>query len=137
MGIDELVQASAQRKKRLEEKETNQVLRGSIQLYRDIQKTDLWKKGDGNLLKVYLYCLLRANVRENAVSKLELPEFRAWVSHAQFVTGRNAGGRRCYMSPTTYKKKLRELEKMGLIEQKITQNNRIITVKFLNEPFTS
>jgi hypothetical protein len=114
-------------------KVAKKVYKGFIQIPRNFQDSPLWKNCDGNTLKVYLYCLMSAN-RLEGKHKRQLENHLAWVGHGQFVTGRFVGAESCGgISPTTFKKKLGELEQLGLIKQDIRKKNRIVTVCNLND----
>jgi hypothetical protein len=114
-------------------KAVKKVYKGFIQIPRNFQDTPLWKNCDGNTLKVYLYCLMSANRRQGK-SKIQLDKYLAYVGHGQFVTGRFVGAKSCGgMSPTTFKKKLGELEQLGVIKQEVRKKNRIVTVCNLND----
>lgn len=122
-----------QRKKKRADDELKKNFKGYIKLFRDIQKTELWTNGDGTLLKVYLFCLLRAN---SSKKKTHLEKLRYWLKPNEFATGRFSGSEKCNISDKTFKIKLNELEKLGIIKQKIKQSYRVVTVLNLNTPFT-
>lgn len=121
-----------ERKKKRASEEKMQEFKGSVKLFRDIQNTELWRDGDGTLLKVYIFCLLRANVGK---MKKYLPKHHASVGSGEFVTGRLSGGKHCHMSDKTFNDKMKLLAELGLIKQVMKQNNRKVTVLHVNEPF--
>lgn len=105
---------------------------GWIKLHRKITEKAIWQ--DPQMLKLWLYCLIRANHTETEilVDKQEIK-----LQPGQFVTGRyalaedyNRGTKKRYrVSPNTLWRWLQKFKEWGMLDIKSTNKYSVITIK--------
>lgn len=105
---------------------------GWIKLHRKITEKAIWQ--DPQMLKLWLYCLIRANHTETEmmVDKQEIQ-----LLPGQFVTGRyaladdyNRGAKKRHrVSPDTLWRWLKKFEEWGMLHIKSTNKYSVITIK--------
>ena len=94
-----------------------------ISLHRKIIKSAVFS--DGDLLKVWIWCLVRANHIDREVVQLGQV---IQLSRGQFITGRFAAAEELQMTTDKYRSRIATLVKLGQICQKATNKYSIITV---------
>jgi len=78
-----------------------------------------------NLFKVWLYCLARANHKENAIL---FESKKIIIKAGQFITGRFEGAKDCKMNPSTFRNQLNRLRIIGNLDIKSDNKKSIITI---------
>lgn len=98
-------------------------MEGWIKLHRKILESAVFK--NPNLLQVWIYCLVRANHKENKI----LFEGREIILRpGQFLTGRFEGAKDCIMKPTTFWYQLRKLSEINNLDIKSDNKKSLITI---------
>lgn len=99
------------------------VKNGFITLHRKILESAIFE--NPNELKVWIWCLCRANWSDNTVffSGEEIN-----VRRGQFIFGRFTGSDECNMNPNTFYKILKKLEKAGMILINSNNKKSLLTV---------
>lgn len=105
---------------------------GWIRLWRKSLDSPSWE--DDGLWKVWCYCLVKANYQSQwvVVGRGSEP---IWIERGQFVTGRESLHKGCYphtrrtkpSSKTTWRR-LKNLEKMGNVSIKVSNQFSVVTV---------
>ena len=94
-----------------------------ITLHRKLLKSAVFS--DAELLKVWIWCLIRANHKDcDVVHAGQVLH----VKRGQFVTGRFTASEELNMSAMKWRKRIADLEKLQQISQKTTNRFTIITV---------
>ncbi len=96
-------------------------MKGWIKLHRKILDNGVF--ADAELLKVFVWCLLKANISES-----EKNVYGAKLKQGQFLTGRVSASEELYIKPSTVHDRLKRLQRMGYIKLKSTNKYTIITV---------
>lgn len=96
-------------------------MKGWIKLHRKILDNGVF--ADAELLKVFVWCLLKANISES-----EKNVYDAKLKQGQFLTGRVSASEELYIKPSTVHDRLKRLQRMGYIKLKSTNKYTIITV---------
>ncbi|HEX7032035.1 MAG TPA: hypothetical protein VF172_03450, partial [Nitrososphaera sp.] len=100
---------------------------GWIKLHRRIIDSRVF--ANEGLLKVWLYCLCRANHEENYVPiKTGRGESEVKVKPGQFISGRKSAARDLKMNSSTVYKRMKKLENMGNINIKSNNHYSVITI---------
>jgi len=100
---------------------------GYIKLHRSIEDSRVWQ--NEGLLKVWLWCLLRANYKERWVSvQVGKGSTEVHVMPGQFIFGRDSAATRLKMKPSTVNDRLKKLEKMQNIDIQSNKQFSIITI---------
>ena len=94
-------------------------MEGYIKLHRKILDNGVF--ADAELLKVFVWCILKANTSSNII-------FGRKVSVGQFITGRITASEELYIKPSTIYKRLQKLKKQGYIDISSNTKNTLITV---------
>ena len=92
---------------------------GYIKVYRKILDNGIFDNGE--LLKVFIWCLLRANTKPATI-------FGHQLKVGQFVTGRISASEELRIPPTTVRDRLKKLEKLKYIKLESNTKNSIITI---------
>ena len=92
---------------------------GYIKIHRKILDNGVFENGE--LLKVFVWCILRANTEPATVYGTNLKV-------GQFITGRNAASQELCIPPTTVYDRIKKLEKLKYITLESNTKNTIITV---------
>jgi hypothetical protein len=82
-------------------------LGGWVKLHRSLLDSATF--ADANLLKVFIWALLRAN---HKTTKIPLGGEEIPLKPGQFVSGRFAGARECNMNPSTFWSQIQRLRRM-------------------------
>ena len=93
---------------------------GWVKLHRKILENGIFT-GDSDLLKVFMWCLLKASHKAHQVGDVSLKE-------GQFVTGRIAASQELNIKPTTVRNKLMQLSRKKYITVQSTSKFSIITL---------
>lgn len=93
---------------------------GWICLWRQLLKSDIWKC-DGELLKVFIWCLLKATHQPLETNKMI-------VERGQFIAGEKVAAKELGIPASTYRGKLKKLKELGVIETKVANRFTLITV---------
>ena len=96
-------------------------MKGWIKLHRKILDNGVF--ADAELLKVFVWCLLKANISES-----EKNVYGAKLKQGQFITGRSSASEELYIKPSTVHDRLKRLQRMGYIKLKSTNKYTVITV---------
>jgi len=96
-------------------------MKGWIKLHRKILDNGVF--ADAELLKVFIWCILKANISIN-----EKNVYDAKIKQGQFLTGRISASEELYIKPSTVHNRLKKLQRMGYIKLKSTNKYTIITV---------
>jgi len=100
---------------------------GWVQLHRKILDSRVFK--NEGLLKVWIYCLCRANHEDTYVSiRTGRGETEVMVNSGQFIFGRNAGAKTLNMKPSTLWKRMLKLQSMENVNIQSNSHYSIITV---------
>lgn len=94
-------------------------MQGYIKLHRKILDNGVFE--DAELLKVFVWCILKANTTSNMV-------YGRKVDIGQFITGRITASEELRIKPSTIYKRLQKLKRQGYIELSSTTKNTLITV---------
>jgi len=78
---------------------------------------------DANLLKVFIWCLLRANRSQD-----DKNVYNAKIKQGQFITGRSSASQELHMKPSTVHDRLKKLQTLGYIKIKSTTKYTIVSV---------
>ena len=102
----------------------NMSTNGYIKLHRKILDNGVFENGE--LLKVFVWCILRANTKPNTV-------FGRKLKVGQFVTGRVSASQELRIPPTTLYDRIKKLESMKYIHIDSGTKNSVITVLNYNK----
>lgn len=94
-------------------------MQGYIKLHRKILDNGVFE--DAELLKVFVWCILKANTTSNMV-------YGRKVDIGQFITGRITASEELKIRPSTIYKRLQKLKRQGYIDLSSTTKNTLITV---------
>jgi DNA-binding PadR family transcriptional regulator len=94
-------------------------MQGYIKLHRKILDNGVF--ADAELLKVFVWCILKANTTPNVV-------YGRKVDVGQFITGRITASEELYLKPSTIYKRLQKLKTQGYIDISSNTKNSLITV---------
>ena len=94
-------------------------MQGYIKLHRKILDNGVF--ADAELLKVFVWCILKANSVPNMV-------YGRKVDIGQFITGRVTASEELHLKPSTIYKRLHKLKAQGYIDISSTTKNSLITV---------
>ena len=92
---------------------------GYIKLHRKILDNGVF--ADAELLKVFVWCILKANTEPNVV-------YGRKVDTGQFITGRVSAAEELRLKPSTVYKRMQVLKKQGYIEIDSNTKNSLVTV---------
>jgi len=96
-------------------------MKGWIKLHRKILDNGVF--ADAELLKVFLWCILKANRGEK-----DKNIYGAKIKQGQFLTGRVSASEELYIKPSTVHNRLKRLQRMKYISLKSTNRYTIVTV---------
>lgn len=82
-------------------------MQGYIKLHRKILDNGVF--ADAELLKVFVWCILKANTTSNMV-------FGRKVDVGEFITGRITASEELHLKPSTIYKRLQKLKSQGYID---------------------
>ena len=94
-------------------------MQGYIKLHRKILDNGVF--ADAELLKVFVWCILKANTTPNVV-------YGRKVDVGEFITGRITASEELHLKPSTIYKRLQKLKTQGYIDISSTTKNSLITV---------
>ena len=94
-------------------------MQGYIKLHRKILDNGVF--ADAELLKVFVWCILKANTTPNVV-------YGRKVDVGEFITGRITASEELHLKPSTIYKRLQKLKSQGYINISSTTKNSLITV---------
>ncbi len=94
-------------------------MQGYIKLHRKILDNGVF--ADAELLKVFVWCILKANTTSNVV-------YGRKVDVGQFLTGRLTASEELHIKPSTIYKRLQKLKQQGYINLNSTTKNTLVTV---------
>lgn len=94
-------------------------MKGYIKLHRKILDNGVF--ADAELLKVFVWCILKANTTPNIV-------YGRKVDVGQFITGRVSAAEELRLKPSTVYKRMQVLKKQGYIDIDSNTKNSLITV---------
>ena len=94
-------------------------MKGYIKLHRKILDNGVF--ADAELLKVFVWCILKANTSPNIV-------YGRKVDVGQFITGRVSAAEELRLKPSTVYKRMQVLKKQGYIDIDSNTKNSLITV---------
>ena len=92
---------------------------GYIKLHRKILDNGVFT--DAELLKVFVWCILKANTTPNIV-------YGRKVDVGQFITGRVSAAEELHLKPSTVYKRMQVLKKQGYIDINSNTKNSLVTV---------
>lgn len=96
-------------------------MKGWVKLHRKILDNGLF--ADAELLKVFIWCLLKANRSEE-----DKNVYGAKLKQGQFLTGRVSASEELFIRPSTVHDRLKRLQRLGYIKLKSTNKYTVITV---------
>jgi len=100
---------------------------GYIKIHRKILESRAWAN-DG-LLKVWLWCLLKANYKEAWVTvKTGRSETEVFINPGQFIFGRISAGKALKMPPSTVWKRILKLENMQNLNTERNTHYTLISI---------
>ena len=94
-------------------------MQGYIKLHRKILDNGVFV--DAELLKVFVWCILKANTTPNVV-------YGRKVDVGEFITGRITASEELHLKPSTIYKRLQKLKSQGYINISSNTKNSLITV---------
>ena len=94
-------------------------MQGYIKLHRKILDNGVF--ADAELLKVFVWCISKANTTPNVV-------YGRKVDVGEFITGRITASEELHLKPSTIYKRLQRLKAQGYIDISSTTKNSLITV---------
>ena len=95
------------------------MVNGWIKLHRKILDNGLFY--DAELLKIFLWCILKANHKPKVVNGINLKA-------GQFITGRMSASEELHIKPSTVYDRIKKLQRMKYISVKSTNQYSIISV---------
>lgn len=112
--------------------------RGWVKLWRKTLDSRIFQ--DSELLKLWIWCLLKANHKLNWCSvNTGRGQTQIQVNPGQFVFGRNSAAKQLQMKPTTIRKRILKLKSMGNCDIQSDTHYSIVTIcnwdKYQNEFF--
>jgi len=103
------------------------MLRGYIKLWRKVLDSAVFQ--NEGLLKVFLWCLLKANHKESFVMvKIGNGTSEVKLSPGQFLFGRESAAENLRMSPSTVWKRILKLKNLGFLNIKSDSHYSIINI---------
>lgn len=100
---------------------------GYIKLYRKTLDSRVF--GNPGLLKIWIWCLLKANHKGQWVSvKTGKGTTEVWIESGQFIFGRVTAAKKLKMHPETVRKRIHKLKNMGNLTIQSTKQYSIITI---------
>jgi len=100
---------------------------GWVKLHRKVLESSVW--GNEGLLKVWLWCLLRANHLETwQTMSTGKGKTQVHLLPGQFITGRDSASKELDQKPTTLRKRMLVLQKLGNILLKSDTHWTIVSV---------
>lgn len=104
-------------------------------MYRGYVK--LWRKTKGSrifqnegLLKVWIWCLLKANHKEAWVSiKTGRGEAEVHLDPGQFIYGRKSAAKELKMKPSSVRNRIEKLKNIGNLDTQTDTHHTVITIK--------
>ena len=100
---------------------------GFISLHRQLISSRVWK--NEGLLKVWLWCLLKANHKDKWVSmKSGKSIIEVECKRGQFIFGRDSAAKELQMSPSTIRNRMTKLKNMQNVDIKADRQYSIITI---------
>jgi len=94
-------------------------VQGYIKLHRKILDNGVF--ADAELLKVFVWCILKANTTPNVI-------YGRKVDVGEFITGRISASEELHIKPSTIYKRLQKLKQQGYIGLRSCTKNTLITV---------
>ncbi|MAT59184.1 MAG: hypothetical protein CMF23_14525 [Ignavibacteriae bacterium] len=98
---------------------------GYVKLYRQSIESSVFQ--NANLWKVWTYCLMRANHKEN---KILFHGDEITLTPGEFVVGRIGGSKDCNMKQSTFRDQLKKLQKLEMID--VISDNKKSVIKIQN-----
>jgi DNA-binding transcriptional regulator YhcF (GntR family) len=95
------------------------MLKGWIKLHRKLLDSEIFY--DAELLKVFVWCILKANRKPKEVNGIK-------IKTGQFISGRLSASEELYIKPSTVYTRLQKLKALKFISIKSTTKFSIITV---------
>ena len=94
-------------------------MQGYIKLHRKILDNGVF--ADAELLKVFVWCILKANTTPNII-------YGRKIDIGQFITGRVSAAEELCLKPSTVYKRMQVLKKQGYIQIDSNTKNSLVTV---------
>lgn len=102
-------------------------MEGFIKLHRKLLDSELWV--NHNAMRVFTWCLLRANYKARSVSVITgIGQTTVKLISGQFITGRNSGAEETQMAPSTFRNSLKFLNELKIISLKPNSHYTIVTI---------
>lgn len=100
---------------------------GYIKLYRQLLGSQVF--ANEGLLKVWVYCLLKASHKEQWVTiKTGRGETEIKVGVGQFIFGRDVAAKELGMKPSSVRNRMQKLEKVGNLDIEVDTHYSVVTV---------
>ena len=100
---------------------------GYISLYRSLLASAAFQ--DSDLLKVWVWCLLRANYKERWWSaRTGRGKTVIHLLPGQFVFGRHSAAQQLDMKPSSVRNRMARLEKLGNVDIKVDRHCTVVTI---------
>jgi len=100
---------------------------GWIKVWRKVLKNPVFKNNDPHLFKAFIYCLCRANHKENEVL---MDGQIVKLNPGEFITGRLEASKDLHFKSVMWDRKLVILEKLGILNRQA--NNRFSKISIIN-----
>lgn len=96
-----------------------------IRLYRKLLQHGVFTAKDEKLLRIFIYCLLRASHKETVVyfGHQNIP-----LNPGQFITSREHAASDLGYGPKTFDRKIDDLQKLGILTRSATRRFSIISI---------
>ena len=102
-------------------------MKGWIKLHRVLLKSRVF--ANEGLLKVWMYCLLKANHEDNYVNiSTGRGQTEVKVKAGQFIYGRNSAAKKLNMNPSTVKKRMDKLKNIGNLDIQSNTHYSLISI---------
>jgi len=100
---------------------------GFAPIFRKIIKSDVWVNPE--LLKVWIWCLIRMNQKDNKVNlKVGKGYIVVPVKAGQFIYGRHKAAEELLMPASSVRNRMDKLEEMGKLDRKKDNQYSIVTI---------
>ena len=101
--------------------------RGYVKIWRKILESQVFTSP--NLLKVWLWCLLRADHKGSWVTvKTGRGSSEVWVGPGQFIYGRDSAAKKLSMKPSALRNRIKKLETLQNLTCQTDRQYSIITI---------
>lgn len=99
--------------------------KGWVCLWRKLLESQIWRSGDAELFKIFVWCLLKAT---HAPHEITYGKETILVERGQFITGQHVASDELGMTGSMYRRKLQKLIDLGIATTKVVSRFTIVTI---------